>query len=158
MRVGGTIAIMALLAPLAARAGFTSSDTIDSSWAGRTLYGNTVYRVTADTTLTGHNSGPALQVSNAGVTTVIYIPKGITLTVNGGDANGSTGADAGIRVPSGTTLIVTGGGKLVATGGNAANGGNGGSGSNGHQYYDDGTPGRGGNGGAGGGGAGPGIG
>ena len=55
----------------------------------------------------------------------LYIPKGVTLTAVGADADGQSGAGAGILLPSGTTLTILGEGTLVARGGNAANGGNG---------------------------------
>ena len=57
---------------------------------------------------------------------MLYIPNGVTLTVNGGNASGTEGAGAGIRVDPGSTLVVTGEGTLNVTGGNAANGGKGG--------------------------------
>ncbi len=58
-------------------------------------------------------------------TAVIYVPRGMGLVVNGGTASGATGAGAGIEVPSSSTLVITGGGTIIATGGNAADGGNG---------------------------------
>ena len=53
-------------------------------------------------------------------TAVIYVPRGMGLVVNGGNASGATGAGAGIEVPSSSTLVITGGGTIIATGGNAA--------------------------------------
>ncbi|MBO6121160.1 MAG: hypothetical protein J6Q49_04800, partial [Kiritimatiellae bacterium] len=115
-----------MLAPVAARAGFTSIYTLGSGDAGRELANNTVYKVESDLTLTNTGTGPGLSVAS-GATAVLYIKKGATLTVNGGNSNGTSAGDAGIRVLFGRTLVVTGGGKLVATGGNAANGADGGS-------------------------------
>lgn len=95
-----------------------------------------------------------------GATVRIYIPKGVTLTAQGGDASGQSGAGAGIYLPKGSTLILEGGGTVKATGGNAASGGNGGNGSSAHGNYSyaEVYPGKGGDGGDGGGGAGAGIG
>ena len=63
--------------------------------------------------------------------TVLYVKKGATLTVKGGDGRGTESGGAGIRVDSGSTLIVTGGGTLNVTGGNAGNGLGGGGGGGG---------------------------
>lgn len=83
---------------------------------------NTVYYVMGDTTVSnsGNNVNGDLSALfvNDGATAVIYIPQGVTLTVNGHDAIGANGAGAGIRVPSQATLIITGGGTLEAYGGN----------------------------------------
>ncbi len=117
---------LSLLAPAAARAGFTSSDTISGGDVGKTLKNNTVYVVPSSTTLTRTTPYAALYVKN-NTTAVIYIPKNVTLTVNGGDASGTESAGAGIRIEDGATLIVTGEGSLIAKGGNAANGAKGGS-------------------------------
>ena len=114
-----------MLAPVAARAGFTSIYTLGSGDAGKELANNTVYKVESDLTLTNTGTGPGLSVAS-GATVVLYIKKGVTLTVNGGNSSGRSAGDAGLRVLSGRTLVVTGGGKLVATGGNAGNGVNGG--------------------------------
>ncbi|MBQ2623702.1 MAG: hypothetical protein IJG18_01235, partial [Kiritimatiellae bacterium] len=118
-------AVLSLFAPSAARAGFTSSDTIGSGDVGKTLKNNTVYVVPKSATLTRTTPYTALYVE-PGATTVLYIPNGVTLTVNGGNASGTEGAGAGIRVDPGSTLVVTGEGTLNVTGGNAANGGKGG--------------------------------
>ena len=119
------VVALSLLAPAAARAGFTSIYTLGSGDAGRELANNTVYKVESDLTLTNTGTGPGLSVAS-GATVVLYIKKGATLTVNGGNSSGRSAGDAGLRVLSGRTLVVTGGGKLVATGGNAGNGVNGG--------------------------------
>ena len=55
----------------------------------------------------------------------LYVPKGATLTCKGADASGATGGGAGIELTEGNTLCLIGSGKIVATGGQAANGCNG---------------------------------
>ena len=125
-----SLAAAVLLAPCMARAGFTSSGTIGSSDAGKNLENGTVYVVSEDATLSRTTPNSTLYVRD-NATTVIYVKKGVTLTVNGGNASGTEGAGAGIRLNNGSTLIVTGGGRLNVTGGNAANGGSGARGGNG---------------------------
>ncbi|MBP3259721.1 MAG: hypothetical protein J6M01_01345 [Prevotella sp.] len=131
------------------------------------------YYVTEDltftNTLSGAGQGSGMYVQ-AGKTVNLYIPAGVTLTVKGADAQGTTGAGAGILLPSGTTLNIIGNGTLKATGGKAADGQKGGDGTDGSYVEDDDddpntwflggriTGGRGGYGGNGGGGAGAGIG
>ena len=56
----------------------------------------------------------------------LRIPAGVTVTLFGGNAQGKVGAGAGIEVPKTSSLSVVGDGKLVAVGGNAANGSAGG--------------------------------
>lgn len=96
-------------------------------------------------------------------TVYLYLPAGISITCQGANASGQTGAGAGIELPSGNTLYIIGGGTgttVTATGGNAANGSNGGNGTNAgfDEQADKVWPGAGGQGGYGGGGAGAGIG
>ena len=128
------------------------------------------YYVTEDltfkNTISGDGQGSGMYVQ-AGRTVTLYIPAGVTLTAIGADAQGTTGAGAGILLPEGSTLNIVGAGKLVAKGGNAANGA---AGENGRPAFVDGDsweafflgdqnyPGVGGWGGHGGGGAGAGIG
>lgn len=106
-----------------------------------------VYRVSSTCTFDRtSNTGVDGLTVNADSTAVIYIPRGVTLTVLGShakkpedtvDSTKSDGekrvglaysvspgywAGAGIYVPEGATLIVTGEGTLIAKGGNAANG------------------------------------
>ena len=95
-------------------------------------------------------------------TVYLYISSGHTITCTGTHASGTTGAGAGIELTAGNTLCLIGGGKLVATGGNAANGHNGTDGSwasfdmsSSDEWI---SSGAGGSGGDGGGGAGAGIG
>ena len=107
--------------------------------ASATLVSGTIYTATTKTingTLTVPRNG----------TVTIYIPAGITLTINGEDGTNSTGISIShptgtvgqpgkpaINVPDGSTLIITGYGTLKAKGGRGGNGssgttGNGGSG------------------------------
>jgi len=116
----------------------------------------TYYYMTENLTFSNNTAGGSgLTIQG---TVYIYIPSGVTLTATGADGKGTTGGGAGILVPSGTTLNIFGEGTIVATGGNAANGGNGGNGTAASfvspNYY----AGIGGAGGNGGGGAGAGIG
>ena len=128
------------------------------------------YYVTEDLTFTNTISGPGQGSGiyvQAGRTVTLYIPAGVTLTAIGANAYETTGAGAGILLPEGSTLNIIGAGKLVAKGGNAANGA---AGENGRPAFVDGEsweafflgdqnyPGVGGWGGHGGGGAGAGIG
>ena len=128
------------------------------------------YYVSEDLTFTntlhsdGQGSGMYVQ---AGKTVHLYIPKGVTLTTIGADAYYYYGGGAGILVPEGCTLHILGEGKLVAKGGNAADGESGSTGQKGElDEESDETwiigakiiTGAGGHGGYGGGGAGAGIG
>ena len=156
------ISAMALMATAGVRADMGTSALTSST---RELNGGMVYVVSEDVTINAAAAESALTVKSSGdgngKIVVIDIQGGHTLTVKGGNANGSSGAGAGIMLPSDMTLYITGKGKLIATGGNAANGGNGGNGSNAYQYQSESKNfqnGRGGSGGAGGGGAGAGIG
>ena len=80
----------------------------------------TYYYMTENLTFSNNTAGGSgLTIQG---TVYIYIPAGVTLTAIGADAQGTTGAGAGILLPSGTTLNIIGAGTLVATGGNAANG------------------------------------
>ena len=146
-----------LFASLVARAA-----TIDVTAANigkyRTLESRNTYRFTEDVTYNASKTESALMVAD-GATAVIVVPDGVTVTLKGGNANGKTGAGAGIEVPENAKLYIFGEGTLNAFGGNAASGSAGGAG---------GAPsistsgelnsGAGGAGGAGGGGAGAGIG
>ena len=155
--------------------------TVTSEWthitAGSTTgfeLKNDNYYVSENLTFTniigGAGQGSGMYVQ-AGKTVYLYIPAGVTLTVKGADASGTTGGGAGILLPSTSTLHIIGGGTLVATGGNAADGAAGGAGTDAIfiSEDDDKDPntwifgdkiivGRGGYGGDGGGGAGAGIG
>lgn len=134
-------------------AGFELSAAVVHAQALPTTGGKIIsgtYEVTGDTTIAGSAGTSGLVI---GGNTTITISPGVTLTVNGGAANGVDGAGAGIEFTSSYTLTVQGAGYLVVNGGAAAKGGKGGDGETGS-----GTAGRGGNGGNGGGGGGAGIG
>lgn len=119
--------------------------------AGTILHDKTVYVASAGSIIGDVSFPNALQVAE-GATATIYIPKGVTLTVQGANAQGLTGAGAGILVPSTSTLYITGEGTLIAIGGNAANGGDGTNGANGTTSGKTAVSGKGGDGGYGGGG------
>ena len=91
-------------------------------------------------------------------TVYLYVPAGLTILCEGANADGRTGAGAGIELASGNTLYIIGGGTVNAYGGKAENGRNGGDGTdaNGNSSWL--QTGTGGSGGNGGGGAGAGIG
>ena len=135
----------------ALNAGSTTGRTLGS--AGNTTY----YYVTGSLSFTNSTAGGSgLTIQG---TVYLYIPTSVTLTCTGANADGQTGAGAGVELAEGNTLYLVGGGTLVANGGNAANGGNGGNGGNAECTYDTSIlGGSGGTGGNGGGGAGAGIG
>jgi len=116
----------------------TEADQYWESWtalptaAGSTLgsSGTTNYRVNATATITPSVVDNGLNIA-AGATVVIYIPAGMTLTVNGRNNTGTIGGGAGISLPSTSTLIIRGGGTLNANGGNGGNATNGSAGGNG---------------------------
>ena len=138
----------------------------DNGWKEITNGSNSGYRlisghyyITKNLTFSNSNAGRDGITIAAGSTVHIYIPKGVTLTAQGGNAAGRTGAGAGIHLPQSSTLVLEGGGRVNATGGNAANGGNGGRGVDAQGNFDTWSrAGEGGVGGDGGGGAGAGIG
>ena len=116
------------------------------------------YYIDENITFSNGDTGSGLTIAD-GATVYIYIPEGVTLTAIGGNADGQTGAGAGIELPSGSTLYLMGKGTVDAKGGNAANGGTGGTGGDATGGNGSWTQtGAGGNGGYGGGGAGAGIG
>ena len=85
-------------------------------------------------------------------TVYIYMPHSFSVTCTGANADGQTGAGAGIELTEGNSLILLGQGEVNATGGNAANGGDGTNGSDAgwdNSNYWSGTGGTGGHGGAG---------
>ena len=152
--------------------------TITSEWTHITAGSTTGYELKDDyyyvsedltftNTISGDGQGSGMYVQS-GRTVTLYIPAGVTLTVKGADASGTTGAGAGILLPEGSTLNIIGAGTLVATGGNAANGQDGSRGTDGHLLDEESVDtwflgkkiycGYGGAGGYGGGGAGAGIG
>ena len=131
--------------------GSTTGQTLGS--AGNTTY----YYANSNLSFTNSNAGgSALTIQG---TVYLYVPEGVTITCTGANADGATGAGAGIELASGNTLYLLGSGTVNATGGNAANGGDGGNGDHSYFVYNSYCqPGNGGNGGNGGGGAGAGIG
>ena len=152
--------------------------TITSEWTHITAGSTTGYELKDDyyyvsedltftNTISGDGQGSGMYVQS-GRTVTLYIPAGVTLTVKGADAEGTTGAGAGILLPEGSTLNIIGAGTLVATGGNAANGQDGSRGTDGRLLDEESVDawflgkkiycGYGGAGGYGGGGAGAGIG
>ena len=123
----------------------------------------TYYFAMGDCTFTNANAG------GSGLTILgtvhLFIASGQTITCTGTDADGATGAGAGVELAADNTLCLIGGGKIVATGGQAANGCNGFKGGDAaykiaKDIYDSNgiKSGDGGRGGDGGGGAGAGIG
>ena len=121
--------LLALVASAGAR-GEMDTGTIDGGTTK--IYGGRVYTVSGDFSISADAGKSALTVEPGSGTSanlvVINVPHGRTLTLKGGDANGRTGAGAGIMLPNDMTLYITGEGTLKATGGNAADGGNGGAG------------------------------
>jgi len=114
------------------------------------------YTFDSDETIQAVYGESAISVAE-GEAAIINIKSGVTLTLKGGDASGTTGAAPAIYVPEGSTLYLVGDGKLVATGGAAADGGIGGGGHSGERYSDDSNYWRGGAGGVGGNGGGGGA-
>ncbi len=149
----------------------TNSDTwtalSEGSTTGKTLGGSgttSYYRLTKSLNFTNTTAGGSgLTILG---TVYLYLPAGVNITCVGANANGATGAGAGIELTEGNTLYIIGGGNgatVTATGGNAANGGNGGNGQDaaiigGWDECSGVAVGGGGAGGNGGGGAGAGIG
>ena len=82
------------------------------------------YYVNDDVMFENGATGSGLTISS-GATVYIYIPKGVTLTAQGGNASEQTGAGAGILLPQSSTLYLLGEGELKAYGGHAADGCNG---------------------------------
>lgn len=127
--------------------------------AGSELSNGIIYKVSKSATITGGTGESALKVAD-GARVTIYIPKGVTLTVNGGAGSWRTGGGAGISVPSNSTLIITGEGTLNAKGGKLGYGSSGYTGGDAWLGIKEnsGYGGSGGTGGAGGGGSGAAIG
>lgn len=91
----------------------------------RTLQDGNTYVFAEDVDFTAEECTSALAVAD-GATVVLDIPADVTVTLRGGNAHGKVGAGAGIEVPLNAELFVTGAGKLIAVGGNGANGSDGG--------------------------------
>lgn len=116
-----------------------------------TLANGYIYTVSSDLTISATSSAAGLTVAD-NATATIYIPSGVTLTVNGNSRY------AGIYIPSNSTLIITGGGTLNATSGKPSYGSAGTNGGDAYFSGDYAITGGGGKGGAGGYGAGAAIG
>ena len=98
-------------------------DLTSATEPGTPLKNNTVYTVRGDVLINAKaNAGMSGLKVPVGVSAVIEIPKGCSLTVIGGDAEEMIGAGAGIEVPMGAKLVICGEGKLTALGGSAAPG------------------------------------
>ena len=95
---------------------------LTESMAGTVLSGN--YKVTRSMYLSADLTKPGIEIPEA-KTLRLYIVRGATLTIKGGDARGRIGGGAGIKTNISASLKLYGYGKLVANGGNAANGANG---------------------------------
>jgi len=135
--------------------GGTQWTVLNGTYGSTLSYSDARLYFTANTTITGSDYVGALRLTG---NSYMYIPSGVTVTVNGKSGYGTAGGAAGVYLPSGSNLYVFGGGTLNANGGNAGNGSNGGNASNAYKSGSSYTSGKGGNGGAGGGGAGAGIG
>ena len=131
-------------------AGSTTGRTLGASGTTTYLYANGNLSFTNSTA-----GGSGLTILG---TVYLYVPEGVTVTCTGADANGQTGAGAGIELAEGNSLFLLGKGTLNAMGGNAANGSNGTNGGNAGWDKSNYWSGTGGTGGNGGGGAGAGIG
>ena len=149
----------------------TTATELTDTTGGMTLTAGNYY-LSKNATFNGSSSGTSGLTIAVGEPVYIYIPDGVTLTAIGGNAsntivagtNVTQGAGAGIHIPKDATLVIVGEGKVIAKGGNAANGENGYKGGNATKHKTgDGSDGyfklaSGGAGGNGGGGAGAGIG
>ena len=150
---------------------YSQTQTTEKSWTaisessktGKVLGAEdatTYYYITESLDFTNSNAGGSgLKIEG---TVYLYIPYGLKIFCKGANADGRTGAGAGIELSEGNTLYLIGGGNgasVEAKGGNAANGANGGTGGNaGYSKGNSIWTGGGGAGGNGGGGAGAGIG
>ena len=130
--------------------GSTTGKTIGT--AGATTYLHVTGNLTFSNSTLG---GSGLTILG---TVYLYVPQDVTITCTGADADGQTGAGAGIELTEGNALYLLGKGEVIATGGNAADGCNGTNGGNAGYDNSNYWSGTGGTGGSGGGGAGAGIG
>ena len=130
--------------------GSTTGKTIGT--AGATTYLHVTGNLTFSNSTLG---GSGLTILG---TVYLYVPQGVTITCTGANADGQTGAGAGIELAAGNALCLLGKGAVSATGGNAADGGDGLKGGDADWNSSNYWSGTGGTGGYGGGGAGAGIG
>lgn len=129
----------------------------EGSTTGYTMTDGNTYVVQNSVMFSNSAVGGSGMSVEDGATVVLYVPQGVTLTVNGANGEGRIGGGAGIRVSNTATLVITGEGRIVAGGGKAGDGAAGlDGGSGGYRYHPYG--GSGGSGGDGGGGSGAGIG
>ena len=122
--------LLTLLATAVALSASAARLTKRQELANRTsdnLVDGTIYDVSANLTLSASAGSSMLRVLSTNVA-AINIKKGVTLTLNGGNATGTIGAGAAISVAPQATLYLVGEGTLIANGGAAADGGTGGSG------------------------------
>lgn len=104
-----------LLTTWNAQAGFTQTQTITSSSVGLTLQNGVIYNVPANVSLTAGSGASALKIAD-NATAVVHVPAGVTLTVNGGAASGTTGGGGG-----GGVVGIGGGGSVGGDTGTRAN-------------------------------------
>ena len=175
MRIKQLFLILALLCTVAQGAWaqanweevYAMTNTTTSDWAqlsggsttGRTLGAagtTTYYYANSDLTFTNSTEGGSGMTILGSV--YLYVPQSVTITCTGADADGATGAGAGIELTEGNALYLLGSGTVNATGGNAADGANGAGGGDANWDSSNYWSGTGGTGGHGGGGAGAGIG
>ena len=146
---------------------YAMTNTTEANWTALTegsTTGKTIGTAGATTYLhvTGNLTFSNSTLGGSGLTILgtvyLYVPQGVTVTCAGADADGATGAGAGIELAAGNALCLLGKGAVSATGGNAADGGDGLKGGDANWDSSNYWSGTGGNGGDGGGGAGAGIG
>ena len=139
--------------------GSTNGKVLGTAGATTYYYITESLNFTNDRTDNGGDGNSGLKIQG---TVYLYIPYGLHIFCRGANADGRTGAGAGIELSEGNTLYIIGGGEgayVEAIGGNAENGRNGADGGNADYSYDSWIrTGAGGAGGNGGGGAGAGIG
>lgn len=90
-----------------------------SPGTGFTLLANNIYKVMNDMSIGSSSTASSGLYVASGTTSVLYIPKNVTLTVHGGNGNADRGGYAAINLPATSTLIITGGGKLNVYGGSS---------------------------------------
>ena len=98
-----TLLVAALCAATTAQARFSANHLELTEATQRDLQGDTIYDVSENRTISAEAGQSAFRVADKRVV-AINIKKGVTLTLKGGDATGSTGAGAAICVLPGSTL------------------------------------------------------
>ena len=138
------VMVLAMVPAMATPASAASTPTIvtEKLTTNMELQDNTIYVVSESYKIGGKTGKNGLRVKE-GAQTVIYIAKGVTLTVEGGDSvHNGKGGKAGILLPSTSTLTITGQGKLVVTGGDGASAARGDEGTAGEARFDLGSDGN----------------